>query len=70
MAQADSNPFFDHDAIKSICIKKWMLLAEHISLFNRSKVSEHLRLTKELFGENMWRYFVKKKIRQAVSSAL
>jgi len=64
--EAELNPLFDHDALRKICIKKWMLLTENIKLGQFEKIREHLRLTKELFGDNLWRYFVKKKIRQTL----
>lgn len=68
MIQAELNPLFDPDAIKKMCIKKWMLLAENIKFGQFDQIREHLQLTKELFGDNKWRYFVKKKIRQVVST--
>lgn len=64
IAQAELNPLFDQESIKSICVKKWMLLTENIKLTQYNKVKAHLSLTRELFGENLWQYFIKKKIRQ------
>jgi glycosyltransferase involved in cell wall biosynthesis len=67
MAQAALIPILDIEAVKQMCIKKWMLLSENINPGQIDKIREHLRLTKELFGENMWGYFVKKKLRQLIS---
>ena len=69
MAQAELTSLLDKDALRKICIKKWMLLTENINPVQFDKIREHLRLTKQLFGENMWGYFVKKKIRQVVSTS-
>jgi hypothetical protein len=67
MAQAALNPLLDKEAVKKMCIKKWMLLTENINPGQINKIRKHLRLTKELFGDNMWAYFVKKKLRQLIS---
>jgi glycosyltransferase involved in cell wall biosynthesis len=67
ITQTESNTLFNREAVRKMCIKKWMLLAEHISLFDYSEVREYLRLTREIFGANMWRYFLKKKISQLVT---
>jgi hypothetical protein len=67
MTQTKKIQYFENAAVEKMCVKKWMLLAEHIKLRKIEKVREHLHLTKELFGENMWQYFLKKKLRQVVS---
>lgn len=65
--QAELNPLFNKDAVKKMCIKKWMLQVENIKLGQIDKIREHLKLTKDLFGNNMWRYFMKKKLKQVIS---
>jgi glycosyltransferase involved in cell wall biosynthesis len=66
MAQAELNPLFSKAAVDKIFLKKWMMLADQINLLNWVKVKKHLNQTRELFGKNMWQYFVKKKIRQLI----